>query len=123
MERYRKRFFKITDSSTTIQIIPSAFISPLGELIISYSAALNLLIGFILAKKEPGLAAMLRVSVFLKMSNKNGLNKASEITENSEDKMLKLKYAKINFGYFEMYLKMDRKLFILIIIYRRDQEK
>ncbi len=91
MERYRKRFFKMTDSSTTKQIIPKAFISPLGEFIISYSAALNLLIGLIRAKNEPGLAAMLSVSVFLKISNKKGLSKAREITENRDDKILKLK--------------------------------
>ena len=95
-----------------MQITPNAFISPPGEFIISYKAALNLLIGFMLAKKESGLEATLSVSCFLKISNKNGLNNASETTENSDDKILKLKYAKINFGYFEIYLKMDRKLFI-----------
>jgi phosphate/sulfate permease len=91
MDRYRKMFFKITDASTTKQIIASAFISPLGEFIISYNSALNLLIGFILAKKELGLDATLSVSSFLKRSSKKGLTKASEITENSDDKILKLK--------------------------------
>ncbi len=91
MERYRKMFFNITEASTTRQIIARAFISPLGEFIISYNAALNLLIGFILAKKESGLAATFNVSVFLKMSSKNGLSKAREITEKRDDKILKLK--------------------------------
>ena len=112
MDKYRKTFFKITESSTTRQIIPSAFISPLWELIISYNAALNLLTGFILAKKVFALPTALSVSSFLKISNKNGLSKAREITENTDDKILKLKYAKTNLGYFEIYLKMDRKLFI-----------
>lgn len=57
----------------------------------SYNAALNLFMGFILAKKESGLDAMFSVSVFLKMSSRNGLSKASETTEKSEDKILKLK--------------------------------
>ena len=91
MERYRKTFFKITDINTTRQITPSAFISPFGEFIISYNTALNLLTGFIFAKKEPGLAEIESVSVFLKIRSKNGLNKASEITENSDDKILKPK--------------------------------
>ena len=91
MDRYRKIFFKITDANTTKQIIPNAFISPLGEFIISYNTALNLFTGFILAKKEPGLAEIESVSVFLKIRSKNGLSNASEITENSDDKILKLK--------------------------------
>ncbi len=91
MERYRKIFFKITDSSTIEQIIANALISPPGELIVSYKAALNLLIGFILAKNEFGLAATLSVSAFLKMSSKKGLNKARETTAKSDDKILKLK--------------------------------
>ena len=91
MDRYRNRFFKITDASTTMQIIPRALISPLGAFIISYNAALNLLIGFILAKNEFESDAIFNVSVFLKMSSKNGLSKAREITENSDDKILKLK--------------------------------
>ncbi len=65
--------------------------SPLGEFIILYNSALNLLIGFMAAKKESGLDATLRVSTFLKISSKNGLSKAREITENSDDKILKLK--------------------------------
>ena len=72
-------------------MIASAFISPFGLEIISYKPALNLFIGFILAKNESGFAAMFSVSTFLKMSNKNGLNKAKEITEKSDDKILKLK--------------------------------
>ena len=91
MERYRKTFFKIIENSTTKQIIPKALISPLGELIISYKAALNLFIGFILARKPPALLTDASVSSFLKMSNKNGLTRASEITANKEDKILKLK--------------------------------
>ena len=84
-------FFKITDSKTTTQIIPSAFISPLGEFIISYSVALNLFIGLILAKKLLVFPTAARVSSFLKMSSKKGLSNANDITENKEDKILKLK--------------------------------
>jgi hypothetical protein len=58
------------------------------------------------------LAIALSVSSFLKINNRNGLSKPSEITENTEDKILKLKYATISFGYFDIYLKMGRKLFI-----------
>lgn len=72
-------------------MIARAFISPLGEFIISYNAALNLLIGFILAKNEFESDAIFNVSVFLKMSSKKGLSKAREITENKDDKILKLK--------------------------------
>ena len=75
----------------TRQIRPSALISPLGELIISYSSALNLLTGLTFAKKESGLDETFSVSSFLKINNKKGLSSASEITENSEDKILKLK--------------------------------
>ena len=91
MDKYRKRFFNKIDTRITRQITPSAFISPPGALIISYSSALNLLMGFNFAKNELGLEAMISVSSFLKMSSKNGLSKAREITENSDDKILKLK--------------------------------
>ncbi len=57
----------------------------------SYNAALNLFIGFILEKKEPGLEAIFSVSVFLNISSKKGLSNAREITENSDDKILKVK--------------------------------
>ena len=93
-------------------MIASAFMSPLGEWSTSYNPALNLFTGFTLAKKVPGLDATLSVSSFLNIRSKNGLSNAREITENSDDRILKLKYAKINLGYFEIYLKMDRKLFI-----------
>ena len=75
----------------TKHIIPKAFISPLGVLIISYKLALNLLMGFSLAKKEPGSEATIKVSCFLKINNKKGLNKASDTTENKEERILKLK--------------------------------
>ena len=65
--------------------------SPPGEFMISYKRALNLLTGFILARKVLALPTALSVSSFLKMSNRNGLNKAREITENTDDKILKLK--------------------------------
>ena len=70
---------------------PSAFISPLGECIISYNTALNLLIGFILAKKESGLPDTFKVSAFLNISSRNGLNRPREMTEKTDDKILKLK--------------------------------
>jgi len=98
----------------TTQISPSAFISPLGECIIWYNSPLNLLMGLILAKNSFEFVSALRVSVSLNIRSKNGLSNASETTDNNDDKILKLKYAKISFGYFEMYLKMDRKLFIYI---------
>ena len=91
MERYRKIFFKITERRTTAQMIARAFISPLGELMTSYKAALNLFTGFILARNDPGLEATLRVSSFLNISNRNGLKRARDMTENNEDKILKLK--------------------------------
>ena len=74
-----------------MQIIHNAFMSPPGELIISYNKALNLFTGFILARKPFALPTALSVSSFLKMSSRKGLNKASEITENTDDKILKLK--------------------------------
>lgn len=100
------------DINTTTQIMARALISPFGELIISYKDALNLFIGFMRAKNDPGSAATLRVSTFLKINNKKGLRSASEITENRDDKILNPKYAATSFGYFEIYLKIDRKLFI-----------
>ena len=74
-----------------MQMIASAFTSPLGDWIMSYNSALNLFTGFILAKKEPGLESALSVSVSLNTSSRNGLNNAREITDKSDDKILKLK--------------------------------
>ena len=74
-----------------MQMIASAFTSPLGDWIMSYNSALNLFTGFILAKKEPGLESAFSVSVSLKISSRNGLSNAREITDKIDDKILKLK--------------------------------
>jgi hypothetical protein len=58
---------------------------------ISYSSALNLFIGFILARKEPGSDATFKVSVSLKISSRKGLSRANDITDKSDDNILKLK--------------------------------
>ena len=81
----------MTDSNTTEQMMASAFMSPSGEWRTSYNPALNLFTGFILAKRVPGLDATLSVSSFLNIRSRNGLSNASEITENSDDNILKLK--------------------------------
>jgi len=41
--------------------------------------------------KDPGSEATLSVSVSLNINNRKGLSKASDITESSEDNILKLK--------------------------------
>ena len=78
-------------TSITMQMIARAFTSPLGDWITSYSSALNLFTGFILAKKEPGLESTLSVLVSLNTSSRNGLSSAREMTDKSDDKILKLK--------------------------------
>jgi len=99
-------------SKTETQITASAFISPFGEFIRLYNQTLKMLIGFILAKNPESLLTAESVSFFLKMSNKNGLSRPRDIKENKLESTLKLKYAKISFGYFDTYRKITRKLFI-----------
>jgi hypothetical protein len=54
----------------------------------------------------------LKVSSFLKINNKKGLSRPREIIENKAERILKLKYAATNFGYWATYLKIVLKLFI-----------
>ena len=55
------------------------------------------------------------VFCFLKISNKNGLRRPRETTENILERILQPKYAKINLGYLPTYRKIVRKLFIKTI--------
>jgi len=99
-------------SRTKRQITASAFISPSGVFIISFIHTLKMFIGFILAKKPESWLTAESVSFFLKTSSRKGLRRPRDIKENKLESTLKLKYAKINFGYFDTYRKITRKLFI-----------
>jgi len=86
---------------TMTQIIASALISPPGALIMPDNHTFKKFTGLSLAK-NPGLEVIVdRESSFLKISRRNGLKSPSEITENKLERILKLKYAKINLGYFD----------------------
>ena len=59
------------------------------------------LTGFSFVKNPELLVTTESVSFFLKISKRNGLRSPNEITENKLERTLKLKYAKINLGYFD----------------------
>jgi hypothetical protein len=101
MDRNRNIFLRMIADKTIRQIIASAFISPFGVFIISYSHTFKKLTGFSFAKNPEPFVTTESVSFFLKISNRNGLNNPNEITENKLERTLKLKYAKINLGYFD----------------------
>ena len=88
-------------NKTNRQITANAFISPSGVFIISFNHTLKRFTGFIFAKKPEFWVTEESVSFFLKISNRNGLRSPSEIRENKLESTLKLKYAKINLGYFD----------------------
>jgi len=94
------------------QITASAFISPTGVFIIPFTHDLKMFTGFILAKAPESWLTAESVSFFLKTSNRKGLRSPRDIKENKLESTLKLKYAKINLGYFDTYRKITRKLFI-----------
>ena len=101
MERNRKIFLSMIANKTMRQIIASAFISPPDVFIMSDNHTFKKLTGFSLVKKPELLVTAERVSFFLKISKRNGLRSPNEITENKLERTLKLKYAKINLGYFD----------------------
>ncbi len=68
--------------------------------------------GLILLNEFAWVLTALKVSSFLKINNKKGLSNPSEITENNAERILKVKYAATNLGYWATYLKMVLKLFI-----------
>jgi hypothetical protein len=78
-------------TSTIIQITASAFISPLGDFIISLNHNFNEFTGFSFAKNPEVLETATNESFFLKISNRNGLKRPNEITENKLERTLKLK--------------------------------
>jgi hypothetical protein len=88
-------------NKTDRQITASALISPLGVFIISYNHTLKRFTGFIFSKKPELLLTAESVSFFLKISSRNGLRSPREIKENKLESTLKLKYEKINLGYFD----------------------
>lgn len=102
-------------NKTRRQMIASAFISPLGVFIMSDNQTFKKLTGFNFAKKPGPLLTAESASFFLKISKRKGLNSPNEITENKLERTLKLKYSKINLGYFDTYRKITRKLFIKYI--------
>ncbi len=79
----------------------SAFISPPGVFIISYSHTLKRFTGLILAKKPESRVIAESVLFFLKISNRKGLKSPREIKEKILDSTLKLKYETISLGYFD----------------------
>lgn len=101
MDKNRKIFLRMIANKTDRQITASAFISPLGVFIMSYNHTLKRFTGFTFAKNPESWVTAESVSFFLKISNRNGLKSPSEIKENKLESTLKLKYAKINLGYFD----------------------
>src|ERR1019366_10361084 len=101
MERKRKIFLRIMANNTKMQMIASAFMTPPGVFIRSDNHTFKKLTGFSFAKKPELSVTAESVSFFLKISNRNGLKSPNEITENKLERTLKLKYAKINLGYFD----------------------
>ncbi len=99
-------------NKTKRQITPSPLISPPVVFIKSDSHTFKKLTGLSFEKKPAPFVTAENESFFLKISNRNGLKSPNEITENKLDSTLKLKYAKISFGYFDTYRKITRKLFI-----------
>ncbi|MEP6948460.1 MAG: hypothetical protein ABI863_04275, partial [Ginsengibacter sp.] len=71
------------------------------DFIISDNHIFKKLTGFNFAKKPEPFVTEDSASLFLKISNRNGLKRPNEITENKLESTLKLKYAKINLGYFD----------------------
>jgi len=59
------------------------------------------LTGFSFVKKPEFSVITVSVSFFLKISKRNGLKSPRETTEKRLERTLKLKYAKINLGYFD----------------------
>ena len=91
MDRNRNIFLRMIADKTIRQIIASAFISPFGVFIISYSHTFKKLTGFSFVKKPELLVRVESASPFLKISNRNGLKSPNEITENKLESTLKLK--------------------------------
>ena len=87
--------------STMRQITARAFISPFDVCKIWYNQTFKRFTGFNFEKNPVLSATASSLSFFLKISNKKGLKSPNEITENKLERMLKLKYAKINLGYFD----------------------
>lgn len=92
---------RITAHRTKMQIMASALISPPGVFIRSDNHIFKKLTGFSFAKKPGPLLTAESASFFLKISKRKGLKSPREITENKLERTLKLKYAKINLGYFD----------------------
>lgn len=87
--------------NTNRQIIASAFISPPGAFIILDNHTFKKLTGFNFEKKPVPFVTAERESFFLNINSRKGLKSPNEITENKLERTLKLKYAKINLGYFD----------------------
>ena len=77
--------------STSKQIIPSAFILPFGDLIVSYNHTFKKLTGFSFEKNPVASETGTSESFFLKIRRRKGLNSPSERTENRFERTLKLK--------------------------------
>ena len=75
--------------------------SPFGDFIISDSHIFKKLTGFNFVKDPVPFVTEDSASLFLKIRSKKGLKRPNETTENKLESTLKLKYARINFGYFD----------------------
>ena len=108
-EQYRKMFFKTMAMTTILQIMASALIFPSEVSVISSNEAYSVLVSTPKLKLDflkPPWSWSPNIKV------RKGVSIAREISEKIAERMFRLKYPKTSFGYFFMYEKIIRKLFI-----------